>query len=120
MLYLTRHTAPHLSDFPNIAAHLERFRPILELRRETRDGKCAWWHLHWPREEKIFVRPRVLSVQMGERPQFVFAEPPTFVGFSINVILPGKAPGFSLEVLTGILNSDLAGAGSNGTPNAGG
>src|SRR5262249_30181481 len=56
VLYLTRRTAPCLDDLPRIAAHLERFRPILELRRETREGKCSWWHLHWPREEDIFLR----------------------------------------------------------------
>jgi len=108
VLYLTRRTAPQLDDLPHIATHLERFRPILDLRRETREGKCAWWHLHWPREEEIFVRPRVLSIQMGERPQFVFAERPTFVGFSINLVLACERPGFALEVLTGILNSDRA------------
>jgi adenine-specific DNA-methyltransferase len=108
VLYLTRRSAPQLQDFPHIAAHLERFRPILELRRETRQGKCAWWHLHWPRDEEIFVRPRILSLQMGERPQFVYAERPTFVGFSINLILARKFTGFALDVLTGILNSDVA------------
>jgi hypothetical protein len=108
VLYLTRLTAPNLEDLPRIAAHLERFRPILELRRETREGKCAWWHLHWPREEEIFIRPRILSLQMGERPQFVWAERPTYVGFSINLILESDAASFSLDVLTGILNSDLA------------
>jgi hypothetical protein len=45
---------------------------------------------------------------MGKRPQFVFARRPTFVGFSINLILPGEAGSVSLEVLTGILNSELA------------
>jgi len=108
VLYLTRRTAPRLDKIPIIAAHLARFRPILERRRETREGKCAWWHLHWPRDEEIFVRPRILSVQMGERPQFVFAERPTFIGFSINLILPGPAHDLRLEVLTGILNSNLA------------
>jgi hypothetical protein len=68
----------------------------------------AWWHLHWPRDEQIFVRPRVLCVQMGKRPEFVFAERPTFVGFSINLVLPRAHAGFALDVLTGILNSDLA------------
>jgi hypothetical protein len=108
VVYLTRHTAPRLEDLPNVAAHLARYRPILERRRETRQGKCAWWRLHWPREEEIFLQPRILSVQMGHRPQFVFAERPTFVGFSINLILPGEAGSLSLEALTGILNSNLA------------
>lgn len=108
VLYLTRATAPTLDRFPQIAAHLERFRPILERRRETRDGKTAWWHLHWSRAEEIFIRPRVLAVQMGKQPQFVFAARPTFVGFSTNLILAEHGDGFALPVLTGILNSELA------------
>lgn len=108
VLYLTRTTAPTLDGLPQIAAHLERFRPILERRREARAGKIAWWHLHWPRAEEIFIRPRILAVQMGKRPQFVFAARPTFVGFSINLILAKHEDGFALPVLAGILNSELA------------
>ena len=108
MLYLTGRTAPALGEIPGIARHLERFRAILERRRETRQGKIAWWHLHWPRAEEIFFRPRIFSVQMGDRPQFVFVERPAFVGFSINLILTREATAFPLETLTGILNSELA------------
>ncbi len=108
LLYLTRHTAPHLEQFPTILSHLEQYRPILERRREVQLGRCAWWHLHWPRTEEIFLLPKVFSVQMGMRPQFVFCRRPAFVGFSINLILPDARPGCSLAALTGILNSDLA------------
>src|SRR5690606_39088325 len=51
LLYLTRETAPAIEAFPNIEAHLARFRSLLENRREVRRGRIAWWHLHWPREE---------------------------------------------------------------------
>jgi adenine-specific DNA-methyltransferase len=108
VLYLTGRTALALGEIPNLARHLERFRPILERRRETREGKTAWWHLHWPRAEEIFLRPRILSVQMGDRPQFVFVERPAFVGFSINIILAKRAAAPGLDALTGILNSDVA------------
>jgi adenine-specific DNA-methyltransferase len=109
VLYLTRDTAPAMERIPQIAGHLERFRPILDRRREVRAGKSAWWHLHWPRAESIFLRPRILSVQMGRRPQFVFADRPTFVGFSVNVILHSSDDARSLLALTGVLNSQLAG-----------
>ncbi len=108
VLYLSRSTAPSLEGLANVAVHLEQFRPILERRREVQSGNIAWWHLHWPRAEQIFVQPRILSVQMGERPQFVFAERPTFVGFSINLILAKSQAAFALDVLCGILNSNLA------------
>lgn len=108
VLYLTKATAPSLVGLPNIARHLARFRPILDRRRETRLGKSPWWHLHWPRDETIFTQPRVVSIQMGRRPQFVFATGPTYVGFSINLILATEKSAHSLPGLTGILNSQLA------------
>jgi SAM-dependent methyltransferase len=108
VLYLTRRTAPDLNELPNLARQLNRFRPILERRREARRGTIAWWHLHWPRAEEIFIRPRILSVQMGRRPQFVFVERPAYVGFSINAVLGKDSAALPLDALTGILNSDLA------------
>ena len=119
VLYLSRSTAPKLEGLPGIAAHLEPFRPILERRREVRIGRIAWWHLHWPRDEQIFIRPRLLRVQMGKRPQVVF------VGAAhIRRVLdqPDFAAGkcrVTLDVLAGILNSDLAGPGLIVTPNTG-
>ncbi len=109
VLYLTRGTAPSLSGYPRVRAHLTRFRSILERRREVVSGRIDWWHLHWPRDEQIFLKPRVLSVQMGPQPQFVVATSATFVGFSINLVLerqPGAA--FDLPTLSGILNSAIA------------
>lgn len=108
ILYLTPKTAPSIERLPAIAAHLARYRPILEARREVALGRLAWWHLHWPREESIFVRPRILCVQMGRRPQFVWTGRPAFVGFSVNVVLSREADAIDLRALTGILNSNLA------------
>jgi len=108
LLYLTRTTAPEIESLPNIAAHLERFRPLLERRRETREGNNRWWQLHWPREERLFIAPRILCVQMGREPQFVYAMHSTFVGFAVNVILPRHEGAAPLPVLTAILNSRLA------------
>lgn len=112
LLYLTRGTAPNLNAFPNIARHLGRFRPILERRREVQRGVIDWWHLHWPREERLFVEPRILAVQMGYEPQFAMPAAPTFVGFSVNVIRPAPDEAteerFALAALLGVLNSALA------------
>lgn len=110
LLYLTRHTAPELEMLPRIAVHLQRFRSILQRRREVQSGRIAWWHLHWPREERLFLSPRVLCHQMGREPRFAFAEQPTFVGFSLHVIVPRiQAPApLSLAALSAILNSQRA------------
>lgn len=112
LLYLTRRTAPCLDDIPRIAQHLQRFRAVLQCRREAQTGQMAWWHLHWPREERLFLAPRILSLQMGSTPRFAFAEKPTYVGFSMHVItskqqsIERAMP--SLPALTAILNSNWA------------
>ena len=117
LLYLTRQTAPALAALSGLAAHLAPFREMLERRREVRSGSIAWWQLHWPREERLFTSPRVLCVQMGHVPRFVFAERPTFVGFSLNIIaersssrgtFPAGESTPSLSALSAILNSRLA------------
>jgi len=110
LLYLTRQTAPELNLLPRIAVHLQRFRSILQRRREVQSGQIAWWHLHWPREERLFISPRILCHQMGHEPRFAYAEHPTFVGFSLHVIVArthSPAP-VSLGALAAILNSRRA------------
>lgn len=108
LLYLSHKTAPHIEAFPQIARHLARFHELLSARREVRSGRIAWWHLHWPREERLFVSPRILAVQMGRTPRFALAVEPTFVGFSTNLILPRVQSTLSLPVLVALLNSSLA------------
>lgn len=118
LIYSTRETIPDLADFPHLARHLDRFREILTTRREVANGRIAWWHLHWPREERLFREPRILAVQMGRAPAFVYVEQPAFVNFSVNVIasgppspaLPHEGEGseLSLPVLAALLNSRRA------------
>lgn len=119
LLYLTRETAPRIEILPNLERHLIRFRPLLEQRREVRLGKTAWWHLHWPREERLFEQPRILAVQMGAHPRFVEVARSAYVGFSVNVICHRSAESvncswpepdefLSLRSLSAILNSRCA------------
>jgi hypothetical protein len=108
VLYLTRRTVHSLESLPAIERHLQRFRDLLERRREVRLKKIHWWELHWPREEHIFVQPRILAAQMGREPRFAFAEHPTFVGFSTNIVFDATGRQMPLAALTGVLNSTLA------------
>lgn len=115
LLYLTRQTAPDLTALPQIQQHLSRFRTLLEERREVRQGKIAWWHLHWPREQRLFESPRILAVQMAREPRFAYVERPAYVGFSVNLIVDriaspesGQSYDLSLEALETILNSKFA------------
>lgn len=108
LLYLTRRTAPEIERYPQIASHLANYRPVLERRREVRRGCIEWWHLHWPREERLFIEPRILAVQMGRVPRFVYVERPAFVGFAVNIILSRGRGNLGLAAATAVLNSTWA------------
>lgn len=52
VLYVTRDAIA--DEIPGIINHLARFKPILESKRETREGKLPWYSLHWSRDRFIF------------------------------------------------------------------
>jgi len=107
VIYSTKETCPNINAFPTIRNHLRRFKAITEERRETRSGANAWWHLHWPRQEAIWAAPKVLCVQMAERPSFVPAVDPAYVPFSVNVFVPNDPTKENINFIAGILNSRL-------------
>jgi hypothetical protein len=107
LIYSTAHTCPEIDRFSATGSHLNRFRPIMDARRETRLGKRAWWQLHWPREEWLWHSPKIVSVQMAPRPAFVPALNPVYVPFSTNVFVPGNDMAEHLNYLAALLNSRL-------------
>lgn len=107
LIYSTKQTCPEIGEYPVLKNHLDRFRPIMEARRETRKQSNCWWHLHWPREERLWQTPKIISVQMGSRPGFVSAIAPAYVPFSANVFVPHASIRESLLYFAGILNSRL-------------
>jgi adenine-specific DNA-methyltransferase len=107
LIYSTPKTCPDISDYPGIRAHLSRFRPIMDARRETEKHSNSWWHLHWPRDEELWRSPKILSLQMADRPAFVPAEEAVYVPFSVNVFVPSGSTREHLNYLTALLNSRL-------------
>ncbi len=108
LIYSTPKTWPELSQHPRLAAHLERFRPVLEARREVQRGTIGWWHLHWPRTEALWQAGKILVPQFGNRPAFVAEPGPAYVPFSVNVFVPDVAQhDWELDYLAGVLGSQL-------------
>ncbi len=107
LIYSTPQTCPAIDHFPGIRRHLERFRAIMDQRRETRDGRRAWWQLHWPRDERLWQAAKLLAVQMAPRPAFTPALTPAYVPFSVNVFVPGPETREHLYYLAALLNSRL-------------
>jgi len=107
LIYATKGTCPDIGQYPRLRAHLERFRPIMEARRETRQGSNRWWHLHWPRDEALWESAKIVCLQFARRPSCVAVERPAYVPFSVNVVVPLAATPEGLDYLCGVLNSRL-------------
>lgn len=107
LIYSTRRTCPDIAKHPRLRAHLKRFRPIMEKRRETRNNANRWWHLHWPRDEGLWQTPKIVALQMAKRPSFAVARRPVYVPFSVNVFVPKMETSEDLNYFAGLLNSKL-------------
>jgi hypothetical protein len=51
-------------------AHLGRFRPVLEHRREVRAGSMPWYRLHWPRDRAEQTGPKLVVPRRAPSPCF--------------------------------------------------
>ena len=103
ILYITK--ANWKNDAPTLKKHLERYKEIMEARRENINGRISFYHLHWPREEKFFTTgEKILSVRKCDKPTFVYYEPEAYVMMAVNVIQTSR---WNIKFLTGVLNSKL-------------
>lgn len=85
--------------------HLEKFRPLMEARRETRMGRMKYYHVHWPRKERFFLPgPKILAVRKCARPTFAYTEKEAYVMMAFNVI---RTERISMKYLAALFNSRL-------------
>jgi adenine-specific DNA-methyltransferase len=103
IIYLTK--ANETKEIENLIHHLDKFKDVMNQRRETLQGKLKYFHLHWPRDESFFDKgEKILSIRKCESPLFVYTKSRAYVMMSFNII---KSERIDLKYLTGILNSNL-------------
>jgi type II restriction/modification system DNA methylase subunit YeeA len=103
IIYITKKNFKN--DAPKLISHLEKFKEIMEDRRENQQGKLSFNNLHWPRDEYFFEKgEKILSVRKCAVPTFAFTEEEAYVMMSFNVI---RSKRINLKYLTGLLNSKL-------------
>lgn len=103
LLYLTPDNGS--DQAVTLIRHLERFRPLMERRRETRMGRMKYYHVHWPRREEFFLSgPKILAARKCARPTFTYTEREAYVMMSFNVIRTERV---SMKYLAALLNSRL-------------
>lgn len=108
LIYTNKDTK--INKFPNILRHLEIFKPRLELKRETQEGRLPWWSLHWPREEHIFEGQKIVCPYRAEVNTFAYSDQPLYGSTDMYFITKKqntKIDGNDLDLLyvLGILNS---------------
>ncbi|QTY27933.1 Eco57I restriction-modification methylase domain-containing protein [Flavobacterium sp. CS20] len=91
---------------PHILEHLDKYRPIMEDRRENKSGSIEYYNLHWSRDEKFFSKGgKIISLRKcPKRPMFSYTEFDCYVMLTFNVI---KTERLNQRYLTGLLNSNL-------------
>jgi len=103
IIYITKKNFKN--DAPKLISHLEKFKEIMDDRRENQQGKLSFNHLHWPRNEYFFEKgEKILSVRKCAVPTFTYTEEEAYVMMSFNVI---RSKRINLKYLTGLLNSQL-------------
>ncbi|MGL4562447.1 MAG: Eco57I restriction-modification methylase domain-containing protein, partial [Brevinema sp.] len=105
ILYLTKKNC-NKNNIPNILKHLQKFKPIMSERRETKSGQLDYFHLHWPRDNSFFTSgAKILAVRKCPSfPIFTYTEKEAYVMMAFNVI---KTERINMKYLNGILNSKL-------------
>jgi len=103
IIYISK--ADYKEDAPTLVEHLKRFKPIMDDRRENKNGRLKFYHLHWPRVHSFFSQgAKILSVRKCSKPTFIYTEKEAYVMMSFNVI---KTKRINQKYLTALLNSTL-------------
>lgn len=103
IIYITKKNFKN--DAPKLISHLEKFKEIMDDRRENQQGKLSFNHLHWPRDKHFFEKgEKILSVRKCAVPTFAYTPEEAYVMMSFNVI---RSKRINLKYLTGLLNSKL-------------
>ena len=97
----------YLAAEDRLYQHLERFRPLLEKRREVAQGRLPWWQLHWPRQAQIFEGPKLVIPQRHSTALAAWNRCPWYASADVYFITAVAEPE-RLFALLAWLNSPLA------------
>ncbi|MBT9159809.1 MAG: hypothetical protein DDT26_01074 [Dehalococcoidia bacterium] len=106
VIYITKDT--NIDKCPRIKAHLEKFRPILENKREFKEGKLPWFSLHWARDQKIFEGEKIVTPNFARQNSFVYTCKSFYTEFDSYFITSKDTTLEFLKYITAILNSKVA------------
>ena len=92
-----------VEKIPNIIAHLSKFKPILEQRRENVSGLIKFYQLQWPREEMIFKTNKIMIPYRCKTNNFAYCNKDWY--FSTDCYCITADNDDKLKYILGLLNS---------------
>ena len=104
VLYIDKNCYP--KNIPEIIKHLNKFKIILEKRREVRNRAISWYELHWARYKPIFKSAKIVAPQRSKRNTFGYNEIPWYASADVYFIIQ-KNSQLSLKYILALLNSSL-------------
>lgn len=104
-LYVNKETP--IKNYPRINEHLQKFRNILERKREFQEGKLPWYSMHWARSKDIFSGGKICVSIWPTSNIFGYSEGDYHAERNIFLIKLKNNPKESLKYMLGVLNSKV-------------
>lgn len=101
-------TEEYLSNnYPEIYSHLKKFKELIAKIRERNNEDLSQWHnLDRPRNERIFLSPKIIAPQRSFKNTFGYNEIPWYSSADVYYITQ-KDSGYNLKYILALLNSKL-------------
>ncbi len=72
IIYLDGYENQVETSHPKVIKHLEKFRSVLEARREVKTGTRPWYALQWPRKPDVFEGAKIVVPQRCKINRFAY------------------------------------------------
>lgn len=106
LIYTTDETL--IDDYPEIKAHLEKYKKKLELRSECKTGLYKWYRLQRPRRERLFSSPEKIIVPfLSTENRFALDEVGYYGTADTYIMGPTKKSTVDIRYVLALLNSKL-------------
>jgi hypothetical protein len=112
LLYVTREHRFSSEATPQLFAHLDKFRGVLERKRECRQYSRGtaiptryWYELHWPRKERLFNEEKLVTSRRSPSNCFAYGVSGWYENSDLTVLTRRRGVDESIKYFLAILNS---------------